>query len=187
MGLRPGDETEGIATVRRTHELGVNFFDTAQIYGMGTGSNERLLGEAVEEFRDEIVIATKPGFDLSNPQEGFGFPTDSRPETFRKAADDSLCHLGIDQIDVFYQHRVDPDVSIEDVAGPESIRMAHAVRPVSVLQAEYPCSNATGLGPQEGSHEAGLTPSRARSCTSPGGGKVQSRVSAASGRPGGGD
>lgn len=108
VGLRPGDETEGIATIRRTHELGVNFFDTAQIYGMGTGSNERLLGEAVEEFRDEIVIATKPGFDLSNPQEGFGFPTDSRPETIRKAADDSLCHLGIDQIDVVYQHRVDP-------------------------------------------------------------------------------
>lgn len=71
MAYGPGDETEGIATIRRAHELGVNFFDTAEVYGMGTGSNERLLGQAVKDFRDEIVIATKFGFDLSNPEQGF--------------------------------------------------------------------------------------------------------------------
>ncbi|MFC4630131.1 aldo/keto reductase [Promicromonospora alba] len=157
IGYGPGDETEGIATIRRAHELGVDFFDTAEIYGMGTGSNERLLGQAVKDFRDDVVIATKFGFDFSNPQPGFGFPTDSRPETIHKAADTSLRDLGVDQIDVFYQHRVDPDVPIEDVAGavkelieagkvkyfglseagPETIRKAHAVQPVSVLQTEY--------------------------------------------------
>lgn len=155
MAYGPGDEAEGIATVRRAHDLGVNFFDTAEVYGMGTGSNERLLGEAVKDFRDEIVIATKFGFDLSNPDQGF--PPDSRPETIRKVADNSLGYLGVEQIDVFYQHRVDPDVPIEEVAGavkelidagkvkyfglseagPETIRKAHAVQPVSVLQTEY--------------------------------------------------
>jgi aryl-alcohol dehydrogenase-like predicted oxidoreductase len=155
MGYGPGDEAEGISTIRRAHELGVDFFDTAEVYGMGTGSNERLLGQAVKDFRDEIVIATKFGFDLSNPQQGL--PLNSRPETIRKVADSSLRYLGVDQIDVFYQHRVDPDVPIEDVAGtvkelidagkvkyfglseagPETIRKAHAVQPVSVLQTEY--------------------------------------------------
>jgi aryl-alcohol dehydrogenase-like predicted oxidoreductase len=155
MAYGPGDETEGIATIRRAHELGVDFFDTAEVYGMGTGSNERLLGQAVKDFRDEVVIATKFGFDLSNPQDGF--PPDSRPETIRRVADNSLRYLGVDQIDVFYQHRVDPEVPIEDVAGavkdlidtgkvkyfglseagPETIRRAHAVQPVSVLQTEY--------------------------------------------------
>ncbi|MEU5870860.1 aldo/keto reductase [Glycomyces sp. NPDC047369] len=155
MAYGPGDEPEGRATIRRAHELGVDFFDTAELYGLGTGSNERLLGEAVKDFRDEIVIATKFGFDLTDLSKGFGL--DSRPENIRKVADNSLRFLGTDRIDVFYQHRVDPDVPIEDVAGtvkelidagkvkyfglseagPETIRKAHAVQPVSVLQTEY--------------------------------------------------
>lgn len=156
MAYGPGDETEGVATIRRAFELGVNFFDTAEIYGMGTGSNEQLLGHAVKDFRDEVVLATKFGFDLSNA-ETFDVPTDSRPETIRRAVEGSLHHLGVDHIDVLYQHRVDPNVPIEDVAGtvkelvdagkvkyfglseagPETIRRAHAVQPVSVLQTEY--------------------------------------------------
>ncbi|SDD30787.1 aldo/keto reductase [Glycomyces harbinensis] len=155
MAYGPGDETEGRATIRRAHELGVDFFDTAELYGWGTGSNEILLGEAVKDFRDEITIATKFGFDLTDVQNGFGL--DSRPENIRKVADNSLRYLGVDHLDVFYQHRVDPDVPIEDVAGtvkelidagkvkyfglseagPETIRKAHAVQPVSVLQTEY--------------------------------------------------
>lgn len=155
MAYGPGDETEGRATIRRAHELGVDFFDTAELYGWGTGSNERLLGEAVKDFRDEIVIATKFGFDLADLSKGWGL--NSRPENIRKVADNSLRYLGTDVLDVFYQHRVDPDVPIEDVAGtvkelidagkvkyfglseagPETIRKAHAVQPVSVLQTEY--------------------------------------------------
>ncbi|WP_335987635.1 aldo/keto reductase [Glycomyces sp. MUSA5-2] len=155
MAYGPGDETEGRATIRRAHELGVDFFDTAELYGWGTGSNERLLGEAVQDFRDEIVIATKFGFDLADLSQGWGL--NSRPENIRKVADNSLRYLGTDVLDVFYQHRVDPDVPIEDVAGtvkelidagkvkyfglseagPETIRKAHAVQPVSVLQTEY--------------------------------------------------
>ncbi|PRY59897.1 aldo/keto reductase [Glycomyces artemisiae] len=155
MAYGPGDETEGRATIRRAHELGVDFFDTAELYGWGTGSNERLLGEAVKDFRDEIVIATKFGFDLADLSQGWGL--NSRPENIRKVADNSLRYLGTDVLDVFYQHRVDPDVPIEDVAGtvkelidagkvkyfglseagPETIRKAHAVQPVSVLQTEY--------------------------------------------------
>ncbi|WP_026929822.1 aldo/keto reductase [Glycomyces tenuis] len=155
MAYGPGDETEGRAAIRRAHELGVDFFDTAELYGWGTGSNEILLGESVKDFRDEITIATKFGFDLSDVQNGFGL--NSRPENIRAVADNSLRYLGTDRIDVFYQHRVDPDVPIEDVAGtvrelidagkvkyfglseagPETIRKAHAVQPVSVLQTEY--------------------------------------------------
>lgn len=155
MAYGPGDETEGRATIRRAHELGVDFFDTAELYGWGTGSNEQLLGAAVKDFRDEITIATKFGFDLSDVQNGFGL--NSRPDNIRAVADNSLRYLGVDQLDVFYQHRVDPDVPIEDVAGTvkelidagkvkyfglseagtETIRKAHAVQPVSVLQTEY--------------------------------------------------
>ncbi|GIG68771.1 aldo/keto reductase [Phytomonospora endophytica] len=155
MAYGPGDDTEGRATIARAHELGVDFFDTAELYGLGTGSNERLLGEAVKDFRDEIVIATKFGFDLTDLSRGFGL--NSRPGNIRTVADNSLRHLGVDHLDVFYQHRVDPDVPIEDVAGtvkelidagkvkyfglseagPETIRRAHAVQPVSVLQTEY--------------------------------------------------
>ncbi|MFC7266427.1 MULTISPECIES: aldo/keto reductase [Streptomyces] len=156
MAYGPGDEEAGIAAIRRAHDLGVTFFDTAELYGFGTGSNEILVGKAVKDFRDEVVLATKFGFDLSDLSQGFG-GLNSRPDNIRKVADNSLRYLGVDQIDVFYQHRVDPDVPIEEVAGtvselidagkvkyfglseagPETIRKAHAVQPVSVLQTEY--------------------------------------------------
>ena len=159
MGLTiaygPTDEQAGVAAIQRAHDLGVTFFDTAEAYGMGTGSNEILLGKAVKDFRDELVLATKFGIDLaSNP---YGGGLNSRPDNIRKVADNSLRYLGTDRIDVFYQHRVDPEVPIEDVAGavkelidagkvkyfglseagPQTIRRAHAVQPVSVLQTEY--------------------------------------------------
>lgn len=156
MAYGAGDEPGGIATIRRAYELGVDFFDTAELYGLGTGSNERLLGRAVKDFRDDVVIATKFGFDLSDP-ERVGSELDSRPEHIREVTDNSLRHLGTDRLDVLYQHRVDPNVPIEDVAGtvgeliaegkvrylglseagPDVIRRAHAVHPVSVLQTEY--------------------------------------------------
>ncbi|WP_043630870.1 aldo/keto reductase [Nonomuraea candida] len=154
MAYGPGDEEAGIAAIRRAHELGVTFFDTAELYGLGTGSNEILVGKAVKDFRDEVVLATKFGFDLAG---GRIAGLNSRPDNIRKVADDSLRHLGVDHLDVLYQHRVDPAVPIEDVAGtvkelidagkvrhfglseagPQTIRRAHAVQPVSVLQTEY--------------------------------------------------
>ncbi|MGW3565681.1 aldo/keto reductase [Streptomyces sp. NPDC000941] len=155
MAYGAGDEQGGIATIHRAHELGVTFFDTAELYGMGTGSNEQLLGRAVKGFRDEVVIATKFGFDLTDP--GKLGALDSRPEHIREVTENSLRYLDTDRIDVLYQHRVDPNVPIEDVAGtvgeliaegkvryfglseagPDIIRRAHAVHPVSVLQTEY--------------------------------------------------
>ncbi|MGW0948748.1 aldo/keto reductase [Streptomyces sp. NPDC002623] len=155
MAYGAPDEQGGLDTIRRAYELGVTFFDTAELYGMGTGSNEQLLGRAVKGFRDDVVLATKFGFDLSDPS-NIGAP-DSRPERIRTVAENSLRYLGTDHIDVLYQHRVDPDVPIEDVAGtvgeliaegkvryfglseagPDVIRRAHAVQPVSVLQTEY--------------------------------------------------
>lgn len=154
MAYGPSDEDEGVSTIRRAHELGITFLDTAELYGQGTGSNEKLVGRAVAPFRDEVVIATKFGFDLSRTRPS---GVDSRPEHIHEVADNSLRYLGTDHIDVFYQHRVDPDVPIEDVAGavkelidagkvrffgmseagPETILRAHAVQPVSVLQTEY--------------------------------------------------
>lgn len=148
MAYGPGDEQQGVAAIRRAHELGVTFFDTAELYGWG--ENEQIMGRAVAGFRDEIVIATKFGFTRD-------YGTDSRPGHIREVADASLRNLGVDHIDVLYQHRVDPAVPIEDVAGavkelidagkvryfglseagPETIRRAHAVQPVSVLQTEY--------------------------------------------------
>ena len=139
---------EGIDTIRKAYDLGVNFFDSAELYGWG--ENEKVVGEAVRGFRDEVVIATKFGFTRD-------YGTDSRPEHIREVTDNSLRYLGIDQIDVLYQHRFDPKVPIEDVAGTvqsliaegkvkyfglseagsETIRRAHAVQPVSVLQTEY--------------------------------------------------
>ena len=150
------DDAASLATLRRAHELGVTFFDTAELYGMGTGSNEILVGKALAPVRDEVVIATKFGFDLSDPSR-LGAAFDSRPEHIREVADNSLRYLGVDVIDVFYQHRVDPAVPMEEVAGavkelieagkvryfglseagPDDIRRAHAVQPVSVLQSEY--------------------------------------------------
>ncbi|WP_326791798.1 aldo/keto reductase [Streptomyces sp. NBC_00841] len=150
------DDQSSIATIRRAYELGVTLFDTAELYGLGTGSNEQLLGRAVKEFRDDILLATKFGYDFTDPAK-FGIALDSRPKHIREVTENSLRHLGTDHIDVLYQHRVDPNVPIEDVAGtvaeliaegkvryfglseagPGTIRRAHAVHPVSVLQTEY--------------------------------------------------
>ena len=150
------DATGGTAAIRRAHELGITMIDTAELYGNGTGENERIVGRAIDGFRDEMVIATKFGFVLpmgSDPERQY----DSRPEHIRAVTETSLQALGTDHLDVLYQHRVDPDVPIEDVAGavkelidagkvkyfglseagPETIRRAHAVQPVSVLQTEY--------------------------------------------------
>ena len=168
MAYGPADDEErSVATIRRAYELGVTMFDTAELYGMGTGSNEKLLGRAVEGFRDEVVLATKFGFDATKfgvdltkretILENIDTLMDSRPERIREVAENSLRYLRTDYIDVLYQHRPDPDVPIEDVAGtvgelieagkvryfglseagPETIRRAHAVQPVSVLQTEY--------------------------------------------------
>ncbi|WP_327238868.1 aldo/keto reductase [Streptomyces sp. NBC_01318] len=155
MAYGASNDDEGIATIRRAHELGIDFFDTAELYGAGTGSNEILLGKAVEDFRDEVVLATKFGFDMTAPAISPAF--NSRPENIRKVAENSLRYLQSDHIDLFYQHISDPDVPVEEVAGvvgelitegkvkyfglsnvgPQYIRRAHAVTPVSVLQYEY--------------------------------------------------
>jgi aryl-alcohol dehydrogenase-like predicted oxidoreductase len=156
MAYGDGDESGGIATIRRAHELGVTFIDTAELYGGGTGSNEQLVGRAVHGFRDEMVLATKFGFVLPR-RPHMAMELDSRPDHIREVTENSLRYLATDHIDVLYQHRVDPDVPIEEVAGtvgdlidegkvrffglseagPETIRRAHAVHPVSVLQTEY--------------------------------------------------
>lgn len=156
MGLSFGygpatDKQEGIKLIRRAFELGVNFFDSAEAYGPFT--NEELLGEAVQSFRDKVVLATKFGFKGANSTAGL----DSTPENIRAVAEASLKRLNTDRIDLFYQHRIDPNVPIEDVAGTvkeliaegkvkyfglseagvQSIRRAHAVIPVAALQSEY--------------------------------------------------
>jgi pyridoxine 4-dehydrogenase len=146
------DRRDGIALVRAAVERGVTFFDTAQVYGPFT--NEDLVGEALQPVRDQVVIATKFGFDFDNQERG---GLDSRPETIEKSVDASLMRLRTDTIDLLYQHRVDPQVPIEDVAGTvkelieagkvrhfglseagvQTIRRAHAVQPVAALQSEY--------------------------------------------------
>ena len=157
----PKDKQEMIALLRSAVERGVTFFDTAEIYGPFT--NEELLGEALFPLRDQIVIATKFGFDTSPDKDprgmaGKGLPgLNSRPEHIRAVADASLKRLRTEVIDLFYQHRVDPDVPIEEVAGTvkdliqegkvrhfglseagvETIRRAHAIQPVTALQSEY--------------------------------------------------
>ena len=156
MGLSFGygpatNKQEGIGLIRSAVERGVTFFDTAEAYGPFT--NEELVGEALAPFRDQVVIATKFGFESGNAQAGLN----SRPEHVREVAEASLKRLKTDRIDLFYQHRVDPDVPIEDVAGTvkeliregkvkhfglseagvQTIRRAHAVQPVTVLQSEY--------------------------------------------------
>lgn len=156
MAYGSGDDEESVATIRRAYELGITHFDTAELYGMGAGTNESLLGKAVKGFRDTIVIATKFGFDIPNMTPSRA-PLDSRPERIRTVVENSLRYLQTDYIDVLYQHRVDPEVPIEDVAGtvkeliatgkvrffgmseagPATLRRAHAVQPVSVLQSEY--------------------------------------------------
>ena len=150
----PKDRREMIALMRAAVERGVTFFDTAEVYGPFT--NEELVGEALASVRDRVVIATKFGFDIStDPRSAPAL--NSRPENIRAVADASLKRLRTDRIDLFYQHRVDPDVPIEDVAGAvgeliregkvkhfglseagaQTIRRAHAVQPVAALQSEY--------------------------------------------------
>ncbi len=157
MGLSFGygqvtDRTEGIALIQAAVDAGVTFFDTAEAYGPGT--NEELVGEALRPHRDRVVIATKFGFRF---EDGKQAGLDSRPAHIREVAEASLARLGTDRIDLFYQHRVDPDVPIEDVAGTvgdliregkvlhfglseagvQTIRRVHAVQPVAALQSEY--------------------------------------------------
>jgi aryl-alcohol dehydrogenase-like predicted oxidoreductase len=156
MGLSYGygpaaDRHDAITLIRTAYERGVTFFDTAEAYG--PFKNEDLLGEAVAPFRDQIVIATKFGFQDGDAAKG----QDSRPERIRRVADEALKRLRTDRIDLFYQHRVDTNVPMEDVAGTvkeliaagkvqhfglseagaQSIRRAHAVQPVAALQSEY--------------------------------------------------
>jgi aryl-alcohol dehydrogenase-like predicted oxidoreductase len=157
MGLssaygKPTPMDEGIALIRGAVERGVTFFDTAEVYGPFT--NEKLVGEALRPHRDRVVIATKFGFKIVDEQiQG----VDSRPEHIREVCDASLQRLGIETIDLLYQHRVDPNVPIEDVAGTvrdliaegkvrhfglsepavETVRRAHAVQPVTAIQNEY--------------------------------------------------
>jgi aryl-alcohol dehydrogenase-like predicted oxidoreductase len=159
MGLshalgKPVAKQEGIALIRAAVERGVTLFDTAEVYGPYT--NEELVGEALAPVRDQVAIATKFGFDI-DPETGQQRGLNSRPEHIRQAADASLKRLQSDRIDLFYQHRVDPAVPIEEVAGAvkdliregkvkcfglseagvQTIRRAHAVQPVTALQSEY--------------------------------------------------
>jgi aryl-alcohol dehydrogenase-like predicted oxidoreductase len=154
FGFGPAiDKKEGIALIRAAVERGVTFFDTAEVYGAFT--NEELVGEALAPFRKQVAIATKFGFKIDSAGKQAGL--DSRPEHIKEAADGSLKRLKTDVIDLLYQHRVDPNVPIEDVAGAvkdliqqgkvkhfglseagvKVIRRAHAVQPVTALQSEY--------------------------------------------------
>src|ERR1700716_923896 len=148
------DKKEGISLIRAAVERGITFFDTAAVYGPYT--NEELVGEALAPFREQVVIATKFGFKI-DPNTGEQIGLDSRPEQIKEVAEASLKRLRTDVIDLFYQHRVDPDVPIEDVAGGvkeliqagkvkhfglseagvQTIRRAHAVQPLTALQSEY--------------------------------------------------
>jgi aryl-alcohol dehydrogenase-like predicted oxidoreductase len=155
FGLGPAvDKQQGIALIRAAVERGVTFFDTAEIYGPYT--NEELVGEALAPFREKVVIATKFGFKI-DPNTGKQAGLDSRPEHIKEVAEASLKRLKTDVIDLFYQHRVDPSVPIEETAGAvkdliqqgkvkhfglseagvKTIRRAHAVQPVTALQSEY--------------------------------------------------
>src|SRR5712671_3452822 len=151
----PVEKNDGIALIRAAVERGVTFFDTAEVYGPYT--NEELVGEALAPFRDQVVIATKFGFKI-DPDTGKQVGLDSRPQHIKEVADASLKRLRTNVIDLFYQHRVDPNVPIEDVAGAikeliqqgkvkhfglsepgvQTIRRAHAVQPVTAVQNEYP-------------------------------------------------
>ena len=155
----PKDKPEMISLFRSAVERGVTFFDTAEVYGPFT--NEELVGEALAPFRGQVVIATKFGFDISSsldPRAVKGAPgLNSRPEHIKQAVEGSLKRLKVETIDLLYQHRVDPKVPIEDVAGAvkeliqvgkvkhfglseagvKTIRRAHAVQPVTALQSEY--------------------------------------------------
>ena len=160
MGLSFGygpatDKQQAISLIRAAVEHGVTFFDTAEVYGPFT--NEELVGEALAPYREQVVIATKFGFKPTKPEETRWSGFDSRPEHIREVAEASLKRLNTETIDLLYQHRVDPEVPIEDVAGAvkelidagkvkhfglseagvQTIRRAHAVQPVTALQSEY--------------------------------------------------
>jgi aryl-alcohol dehydrogenase-like predicted oxidoreductase len=148
------DDTESVATIHRALDLGINFLDTSDIYGPHT--NERLVGEAIAGRRDEVVLATKFGI-VRDPNDPSVRGVNGRPDYVLKACDASLRRLQVDHIDLYYQHRVDPDVAIEETVGamaelvdagkvrflglseaaPDTIRRAHAVHPISALQTEY--------------------------------------------------
>src|SRR4029079_9226363 len=155
------DRKDSIALIRAAVERGVTFFDTAQVYG--PFDNEEIVGEALEPLRDQVVIATKFGFELST---GTSTGTDSRPVTIRRSVDDSLRRLRTDHIDLLYQHRVDPNVPIEDVAatikeliesgkvrhfglseaGVQTLRRDNDIQPLTALQSEY---SLCGREPEE--------------------------------------
>src|ERR687886_849268 len=148
-----GDEEESIATIHRAIELGITFLDTADMYGPFT--NEKLVGKAIAERRDQVTLATK--FGNERREDGSWVGVNGKPEYVRSACDASLRRLSVDHIDLYYQHRVDPDVAVEETvgamkelveagkvrylglseAGAETIRRAHAVHPISALQSEY--------------------------------------------------
>jgi aryl-alcohol dehydrogenase-like predicted oxidoreductase len=148
-----GDEDESIATIHRAIEIGITFLDTADMYGPFT--NEKLIGRAIQGRRDEVVLATK--FGNERKEDGTRLGVNGKPEYVRKACDASLSRLGVDHIDLYYQHRVDPDTPIEETwgtmaelveagkvrylgiseAAADTIRRAHAVHPISALQTEY--------------------------------------------------
>jgi aryl-alcohol dehydrogenase-like predicted oxidoreductase len=150
----PADETESIATIHRALDLGVTFLDTADVYGVG--ANEELVGRAIAPRRDEVVLATKFGI-VRDPSDPTKRSISGRPEYVRECCDASLQRLGLDHIDLYYQHRADPDTPIEDTvdamaelvsagkvhylglseAAPDTIRRAHAVHPISALQSEW--------------------------------------------------
>jgi aryl-alcohol dehydrogenase-like predicted oxidoreductase len=149
-----GEKSEMIKVIHAAVEQGITFFDTAEVYG--PFANEELLGEALSPFRGKVVIATKFGFDINRETLTYG-GVNSRPDNIRRVAEESLKRLGVEVLDLFYQHRVDPDVPIEEVAGTvrdlisegkvrhfglseagvQTIRRAHAVQPVTALQSEY--------------------------------------------------
>src|SRR5690349_6577647 len=154
FGLGPAtDRASAVALIRAAVERGVTFFDTAQVYG--PFANEEVVGEALAPFRGRVVIATKFGFNFEDDAKAR--PLNSRPESIRRTTEASLKRLGVETIDLYYQHRVDPSVPIEDVAGAvkeliaegkvrhfglseagvRTIRRAHAVQPVTALQSEY--------------------------------------------------
>jgi aryl-alcohol dehydrogenase-like predicted oxidoreductase len=152
-GATGDDDATSIATIHRALELGVTFFDTADMYGPHT--NERLVGRALADHRDQVVLATK--FGIQRGEDGSFAGICGRPDYVKAACDGSLTRLGVDTIDLYYQHRVDPDVPIEETVGamaelvaagkvrhlglseaaPETLRRAHAVHPIAALQTEY--------------------------------------------------
>jgi len=149
-----GDDAESIATIHRALDLGVTFLDTADMYGIG--ANEQLVGKAIEDRRDRVILATKFG-NVRDPDDPTARRISGRPEYVHEACDASLQRLGVDTVDLYYQHRVDPDTPIEDTVGamaelvqqgkvrflglseaaPETIRRAQSVHPIAALQTEY--------------------------------------------------